>query len=427
MKRFSSASALATLLLITACGSPIVGAECRPGFTICDGRCVDLQNDPAQCGSCGNGCGAFQCKAGTCTTKRRPDAGTDAGMSHADAGTMDAGKMPRRDAGKGGLAEAGTGRGGSSTPFSPDGGFKFPDPTVPLGCGIGLTSCGGMCVDTQVDTSHCGDCGTACKADMYCSRGMCVNICDTGLTHCGGGCVDEQTDENNCGSCGNVCVSGICETGVCADTVAGYLIVIGHDYTAPANPAMVRIATNALLEARAPIRALVYRGKAQQQSYDGVMHALNMLSTPWQQINADPDQVSAQLRGATAFIIHAQQGAIDDELKLLGEKWGMALAQFLYRGGVVVLFETPSNSNSGTYKLLSPAGLFLADKREAIVPASQKLKQRDPNTGLTLGVTTNYSATANTVHFSNIMSDGTSVIEDLSGETVIFQSVVVPP
>ena len=57
---------------------------------------------------------------------------------------------------------------------------------------------------------------------------------------------------------------------------------------------------------------------------------------------------------------------ITAELTTLGQKWGLALSQFLLRGGVVVVFETASNSNVGTYRILSPSGLFTADKREAM-------------------------------------------------------------
>ncbi|MFI5308528.1 MAG: hypothetical protein ACHQ53_14310, partial [Polyangiales bacterium] len=161
---------LAAPVWLAACGSPIVGAECKPGFVICDGRCVDPKSDSEHCGACGHSCGGFECNAAKCTTTPLPeDAGTDAG-SHRDAGgAKDAG--PGRDAGDGGNAPPTTGRGGAGTPFLPDGGLSFPDPMVKTGCGVGLTACGDTCSDTRSDPLHCGECGTGCATGQFCALG----------------------------------------------------------------------------------------------------------------------------------------------------------------------------------------------------------------------------------------------------------------
>ena len=40
---------------------------CRPGAACCDGRCVDLSDDPDNCGACGSRCGEGQvCQGGSC-------------------------------------------------------------------------------------------------------------------------------------------------------------------------------------------------------------------------------------------------------------------------------------------------------------------------------------------------------------------------
>jgi hypothetical protein len=40
-------------------------------------------------------------------------------------------------------------------------------------CPQGKTECGGACVDTQTDASHCGGCGRACGAGQQCTGGVC--------------------------------------------------------------------------------------------------------------------------------------------------------------------------------------------------------------------------------------------------------------
>ena len=76
--------------------------------------------------------------------------------------------------------------------------------------GMGLTDCGGVCVDISSDPFNCGGCGLACESGV-CEGGGCsplqVNIgCVSPLVDCGGGgCVDLSSDPFNCGGCGVVC------------------------------------------------------------------------------------------------------------------------------------------------------------------------------------------------------------------------------
>lgn len=438
MNRLVARVAWVALSLSVACGSPIVGGECRPGFAACDGRCVNLKTDPQHCGSCGYACGGFECNAGRCSTKPRADAGRpDAGIRGDGGKPLDGSVGSKRDAGR--LAEAGVGRGGiggpgtpgtQGTPFLPDGGLGFPDPIVSQGCGIGLTSCPGLCADTQSDRNHCGDCSTVCGSTKFCSRGQCVDICDPPLVPCGGACVDQQSDETNCGGCGNVCISGICGMGECSDAIPGSLVVIGHDYSSSLNQAMQRVAGNAVfLAPGSPVRALVYRGNAQTSSVNGVTQAISSVmqaeGRQVQSTDADSEQVSAQLRNATVFVVYPQPRSSDAELNTLGQKWGLALSQFLFRGGVVVLFETTSTSNSGTYKLLSPSGLFEAEKRETI--ARQSVTVVAPADAVAKSLTGTYAALSNSLRFLNVTSNGAMVVRDRDGEAVVFHRVIALP
>ncbi len=97
----------------------------------------------------------------------------------------------------------------------------IPDTPGDSPCHGGLVDCGGECVDTQANHSHCGSCGSACEAEQVCSGGECLFECPPGTVACSGSCVDLGGDILNCGSCGNVCEAGeraepVCEGGVCS-------------------------------------------------------------------------------------------------------------------------------------------------------------------------------------------------------------------
>jgi hypothetical protein len=110
---------------------------------------------------------------------------------------------------------------------NPDGGVPHGDASLPPqdaggdamrspdgGCGSGLLSCAGACIDPSTDNGNCGVCHNLCGLGLICEEGVCG--CPPGLTFCGGTCVDARTDANNCGACGTMCPSGVpCGGGVC--------------------------------------------------------------------------------------------------------------------------------------------------------------------------------------------------------------------
>jgi hypothetical protein len=50
-------------------GDPACGCQCDPDDTLCDGKCVDLSTDPANCGACGHACPPGDvCVNSQCTT-----------------------------------------------------------------------------------------------------------------------------------------------------------------------------------------------------------------------------------------------------------------------------------------------------------------------------------------------------------------------
>lgn len=126
--------------------NPNNGCTCEsdcPGAigAVCNGICVDLAVDAANCGSCGRACASTQvCRDGDCTCP---------------IGTGPCG--PNRE-----------------------------------------------CMDIYVDTNNCGGCGITCGANETCRDGFCVcrngfDFCG------GAVCIDLLSDAGNCGECGNAC------------------------------------------------------------------------------------------------------------------------------------------------------------------------------------------------------------------------------
>jgi hypothetical protein len=255
-------------------------------------------------------------------------------------------------------------------------------------------------------------------------------MCTAPLQLCDGRCVDLQSDVNNCGRCGHVCRSGICEDGVCADLLTGHLVLVGHDYSGGrgSGTAMRLLGNAVFLATGSPVRTLVYEGSASGASVDGVAAAIDYVverdGRSWAPISVAADDLGAELRQADALLVHAQVGSSDDALTELGQRIGLAMSQFLLRGGVIVVIEAPSTSNAGTFRLLQPAGLFEAAAREAI-PA-QTLEVSAPGDGLAARTTRSYRSPNQSVRFVGVTSPGIQVARDRDGETVVLHRVVVP-
>jgi hypothetical protein len=96
----------------TATATPTATPDpCPSGTITCNGVCVDLLNDPANCGACGNVCSFGICVAGQCTFLQA--------------------------------------------------------------CLSPQVFCGEVCVDLQTNPAHCGACGNACQVIETCSGGEC--------------------------------------------------------------------------------------------------------------------------------------------------------------------------------------------------------------------------------------------------------------
>src|SRR5258705_3247011 len=113
------------------CGSDsLVGGGCREGLDECSLKCVDLRQDPKNCGACGRACPAgVACSAGVCG---------GAGEGGIADGGGDDGSL-----GDGTRGDGSTGDGTSGDGASGDGG-------------------GGGCSPPFDTPERCGDCHTKC-------------------------------------------------------------------------------------------------------------------------------------------------------------------------------------------------------------------------------------------------------------------------
>ncbi len=175
------------------CQSGVCG--CATGQLLCAGACIDPVTSPTNCGACGHACVARQdCVGGQCSCQ--------AGTATCPTGCVDL-MTTATDCGACGNACPAT------TPFCSQG-------ICTASCAAGETSCGTSCVDIQTDEANCGTCGRACAAGQTCALGQC-NCAAAGQLDCGAGCVDTLSNSANCGQCGIVCAGGqSCQNGLCS-------------------------------------------------------------------------------------------------------------------------------------------------------------------------------------------------------------------
>jgi hypothetical protein len=191
---------------------------CSGTFADCDGNSTNgcetnTQSDPSHCGACSNACTApanatAKCTGGACSFDCNPGFATCGGASCVDILNDPA------NCGAGCVACGG--------PPSGNGDPACQNGACTATCHNGYTNCTGDCFDLQTDKAHCGSCTTPCNdtptAYKHCVNGVCtIQSCKGSLTQCGQQCVNTNNNPNHCGGCGikcglgKTCVNGTCQ------------------------------------------------------------------------------------------------------------------------------------------------------------------------------------------------------------------------
>jgi hypothetical protein len=175
------------------CGLSQCLANCPEGQTACDGSCVDLQTDPAHCGGCGDACmvganATASCTAGACGVV------CETGFDDCDADPTDCEANVASDPANCGTCGNGCIARANAAPSCSGG-------TCGLGaCNAGYEDCDGFAetgCEAHLMTSegNCMTCGNACAANQVCAQGTCLvpyfpsgvqtNVAATTLTSAG--------------------------------------------------------------------------------------------------------------------------------------------------------------------------------------------------------------------------------------------------
>lgn len=210
-------------------GTNCAMGACFQGYGDCNGMAsdgceIDLQHDPANCGTCGHACtGGTACKDGLCVTA------CPAPLTYC-AGTQACVNLATNAQNCNACGAA-----------CPAGNYCNNGTCAPIPCPAGLVRCGGACVDTTSDPLNCGSCNHVCKAAnevntlatfpgdqavVSCVSSACQQ-CPTGLLAVGNDCVDPQRTRNHCGAATAKCtLSEVCVGGTCAP-LSNYTLVAG--------------------------------------------------------------------------------------------------------------------------------------------------------------------------------------------------------
>lgn len=418
-----------------ACGADgIVGGECRSGYAECQGECLRVIDDPANCGACGRRCNAgLACVGGQCVS---PDGsgGTsgDSGGGDANPDQSQGGDGPDAD------PDGSSGSGGSSGDGgNPDGGEDLD------GSDLDADNPDAPCLPPFNTPFRCGDCNTRCQPQEFCKAvddGFACVPCDPPLSRCGNTCVNLNTDPFNCGRCGNVCPSRLCQGGQCVGAVAGHLVLMCSNYElAPADSPHTRALANAVfLSIRTPVRILAYQQYSvptNKNKVDALINGAAAGRGRSVQFTAatNPTEVTANLNVLSydVFLVYDQPNAPAGALGTTGTSWNATLNSFARAGGIVIVMDS-GNGIAEMDTFLTNAGLLSVTGETEINGIT--VFNRAPGDAIGIGVLSPYLTQRETCIFNTSARPNpdmafvvTTATEDgTPGDPVIVHRIVSP-
>ena len=435
---------LLALVAPAACGSSgVVGGNCASGYTVCDGRCVDLQRDPLNCNACGFACELEEgCRRGVCTFNTEGDAGEGGGAG--DSGDSGGNGMSGDSGANGNSGTGGTGGSSAASGIGGTGGTGGTGGN--LGDG-GDANQGGEngCAPPYDGPTACGDCMTQCVAPSpLCAPDglgsfICVPACVLPLQQCNGQCVDYNIDANNCGSCGHICPSGICQGGMCVGANVGHVVLACMNYQTPAQntPQTALMGNAVLLPIRNPVRILAYtqyasaatRAKVDQDiGFAAAARSRTYSITPL--ANFMTATAALDIADYDVFLIYDQNLAPTGQMATVGGAWqtSSVLDSFTSAGGIVVGL---SGGTSEMDQFFSQSGLLAVSAQTSVT--GSMLYNRAPADALGVNVISPFLAPVDSCTFTtSVVPDANTifVVRDVAGPAagnpVVVHRVIEP-
>jgi hypothetical protein len=438
------------------CGAGgLVGGDCATGYTQCGLACFDLEIDPANCGACGHACPPnVACAGGVCAGSLLDGSALDDGEALTedgevvltdgeilldgeictvnDAGIVTCPRRPGPDASDGSdddAADAGEdGNGGGDGSPSGDGSSSGGDGSMTNGDATSSSPDG--CAPPFDTTQNCGACGNTCAGangvcELVDGGFQCAPTCAPPLADCAGQCVNLLRDPKNCGACGTVCASQYCYLATCQGSVAGNIIVIGHDFQKTlGTDEEAKLLTNAVFYNDGAVNLVSFEHYADAPT---VTNGLGLLTAYAKKLSivlnvqstADDTVLSNDtlLASASVVLVWDQPTAASGALGSLGQAAAPHLSKFVQGGGIVITLD--ADQGVGEMPAFLTRAALLAVTGHGAVAAGSPADVPLAGLSIARGMTSVYAVEQNTAWFttSEPMTTTTLYVANVQGVT----------
>jgi hypothetical protein len=214
---------------ISACNSGSCAFNCNAGFGNCDGNTgngceINITSSVNHCGACNNACPAPANAIAGCSNGACGIAACNANFANCNNNAADGCEINVATSVSNCGACGNTCFAANGTPACSSGQCQL------AACNVGFANCdnnpaNGCEINVRTNLSNCGACGVTCfvaNGTPACSSGQCqVAACNAGFANCNGnaadGCeINTTSNVSHCGACNNPCPGGFsCSNGTC--------------------------------------------------------------------------------------------------------------------------------------------------------------------------------------------------------------------